>query len=64
MYTCRVQPRQRATADCTHMARYGWRRTHQMEPNGRLMDVIEMDLTPASRPRRSGGPAFGPGRAA
>jgi ribosomal protein S18 acetylase RimI-like enzyme len=28
-----------------HVARYGWRRIRQMELNGRLMDVIEMDLT-------------------
>jgi hypothetical protein len=27
------------------VARYGWRRIGQMELNGRLMDVIEMDLT-------------------
>lgn len=28
-----------------HVARYGWRRLRQIELNGRLMDVIEMDLT-------------------
>ncbi len=28
-----------------HVARYGWRRIRQIELNGRLMDVIEMDLT-------------------
>lgn len=28
-----------------HVARYGWRLIRQMELNGRLMDVIEMDLT-------------------
>jgi hypothetical protein len=32
-------------AGSTHVARYGWRRIRQMELNGRLMDVIEMDLT-------------------
>ncbi len=32
-------------AASTHVARYGWRRIRQMELNGRLMDVIEMDLT-------------------
>jgi hypothetical protein len=28
-----------------HVARYGWRCIRQIELNGRLMDVIEMDLT-------------------
>jgi GNAT superfamily N-acetyltransferase len=28
-----------------HVARFGWRRVGQIELNGRLMDVIEMDLT-------------------
>jgi ribosomal protein S18 acetylase RimI-like enzyme len=28
-----------------HVARYGWKRIRQIELNGRLMDVIEMDLT-------------------
>jgi ribosomal protein S18 acetylase RimI-like enzyme len=28
-----------------HVARYGWRRLRQIELNGRLMDVIEMDLS-------------------
>lgn len=32
-------------AASTHVARYGWRRVRQMELNGRLMDVIEIDLT-------------------
>jgi GNAT superfamily N-acetyltransferase len=32
-------------AGSTHVARYGWRRIRQMELNGRVMDVIEMDLT-------------------
>lgn len=28
-----------------HVARYGWRCIRQIELNGRLMDVVEMDLT-------------------
>lgn len=28
-----------------HVARYGWRRIHQVELNGRLMDVVEVNLT-------------------
>jgi ribosomal protein S18 acetylase RimI-like enzyme len=38
-----------------HVARYGWRRIRQMELNGRLMDVIEMDLT-RELPREEWGP--------
>ena len=60
MYTCRVQPRQRATADSTHVARYGWRRIHQMELNGRLIDVIEMDLTRESPPEEWGAGTVAP----
>jgi ribosomal protein S18 acetylase RimI-like enzyme len=32
-------------AASTHVARYGWRRIRRMELNGRVMDMIEMDLT-------------------
>jgi ribosomal protein S18 acetylase RimI-like enzyme len=32
-------------AASTHVARYGWRRIRQIELNGRVMDVIEIDLT-------------------
>ena len=49
--------------DSTHVARYGWRRIHQMELKGRLIDVIEMDLTRGSPPEEWGGRDRGPGRA-
>jgi ribosomal protein S18 acetylase RimI-like enzyme len=37
-----------------HVARYGWRRLRQMELNGRLMDVIEMDLSHELAPDERG----------
>ncbi len=37
-----------------HVARYGWRRIRQLELNGRLMDVIEMDLTRELSPEEWG----------
>lgn len=37
-----------------HVARYGWRRIRQIELNGRLMDVIEMDLTHELSPEEWG----------
>lgn len=42
------------------MARYGWRRIHQMELNGRLIDVIEMDLTRESPPEEWGAGTVAP----
>ena len=42
------------------MARYGWRRIHQMELTGRLIDVIEMDLTRESPPEEWGGGTVAP----
>ncbi len=44
----------------THVARYGWRRIRQMELNGRLMDVIEMDLTRELPPEEWGAGTLDP----
>lgn len=41
-------------AGSTHVARYGWQRIRQMELNGRLMDVIKMDLTHELPPEKWG----------
>jgi GNAT superfamily N-acetyltransferase len=43
-----------------HVARFGWRRVGQMELNGRLMDVIEMDLTHELPPEEWGAGTLDP----
>ncbi len=43
-----------------HVARYGWRRIRQIELNGRLMDVIEMDLTRELPPEEWGAGTLDP----
>ena len=43
-----------------HVARFGWRRVGQMELNGRLMDVIEMDLTRELPPEEWGAGTLDP----
>ncbi len=43
-----------------HVARYGWRRIRQIELNGRLMDVIEMDLTRELPPEEWGSGTLDP----
>lgn len=48
-------------AASTHVARYGWRRMRQIELNGRLMDVIEMDLTRELPPKEWGAGTVDPG---